>query len=325
MAFAVLAAWLALLGALSAKPVRSDSGFALACLVFLLSAGFASLVRDVGRGEHFGLFLALACIAMPITLPWLAARALLLCAAVLVHDANLVMVAPLVAVDVLLARQSAVSLRATAGASACLLPALALTLYVGAAHTGCDVPAQAAHYARMAADFDFVAGPLDALCKNLAQNWQLTVHHLWQDEQQFRRVPPMLLAIAPGTIVTGWLLARVVGKNRWLLLAGIGASLAPLALLAIAVDVERLGTFVQPGIFLVLLAAVRRMGLPARGTLANDHRLAITLAAVAVFEFGYALPLNDLAEMAKPPFVPLLEHLDDAARGRVPFVIIPPD
>jgi hypothetical protein len=92
MAFAVFAVWVGLLVVSGWRCIRTDTGIGIGFLLFFLSAGFACLVCDIGRGEHFGLALAMVCLLLPAWAPLLPLRAALLAAAVLMQEINCLIV-----------------------------------------------------------------------------------------------------------------------------------------------------------------------------------------------------------------------------------------
>lgn len=333
MAGSIAIAGLALLLALGWRAARRDAGVAAAYVICFLSAGFASWVRDVGRGEHIGLLLALLCLALPARGLLLAARAALMAVAVLVHEANFLLFMPLVAFDVFLATRARGAPAGLLRAAAVSFPVAVLTFALGNMRTACDLMGASAHYAHMAADFPIWGIAVGTLCLDGAANWR-HAHEVFT----WLEIEPIQFGMAaavtlPGVLATFMLISRALTPQtghstdapRAPLLDEALALLtifAPWSLLLVATDVVRFTTMVQITALAALLAAMRRGA--AAPTLRTPGEAAL-LAAVAAFELGSSVPLGDGREMLKFPFAPLVQHMDDVLHRRAPFIIVPAD
>jgi len=306
MAFAVFALWMLSLMAAAWPGLRRDAGVAAAFVIFFLSAGFISLVCDIGRGEHFGLMLAVPCLMMPLRRAWLPVRAAALLAAVLMQEVNFPIVAPLLWFDVWIGWRQRQGLRPIGYAAATILPATLLTWYLGNLRTACDTAAATAYFQQLVADFQIQAVPVATLCIDGRANIALVFHALWSDAAKAVIFPLALAVALPSTLFNLVLTARVLAhRSLGVAFAGM-AIFAPLALLIVGADVVRFVTLIQVTSLLVLVSAVRRLGLPPAGTLPpTRHRVAMIMA-LAAFELGSAVTLNDGNEMRKFPFEALV-------------------
>ncbi len=323
IAFAVFVLWLTTLLLAARQAIAADLGITAATLLFFLSAGFASLVCDVGRGEHFGLLLALPCLLMPARAILLPVRAALLCIAVLVQEANFLIIAPIVIFDVWLStslKNSPTRLLFTAATS---VPAAILTWYLGNLQTACDINAAVGSFQHLVADFPIQPVPVGTLCLNGAANLAMVRRALWSIPAEAARIPMALVVALPSTIFNLVLTARVLRHARLDVAASIAVTFAPLALLLVGVDVVRFVTLIQLTSLLALISGYRRYGLPANGTFSTPNRLT-PLIAIAALELGSTLTLNDGNPMLKFPFMPLVQQAISIGRGHTPFRVIPP-
>lgn len=322
-AFAVLALWLALLVAVAWRGIKTDIGVAGAVLLFFLSAGFASVVCDAGRGEHFGLLLALPCLLMPMRTPWLVLRAALLVAAVLMQEINFLIVAPVVGFDVLISPAWTTARRRYAASAATLLPAALLTWYLGNARTTCDLAGATAYYQHLAVDFTVQRIPISTLCLDGNINFQFMLMLFRGDAAHDFGIFLALIVALPSTLLNLALAARIMrGRGVWLA-GAVAATCAPLALLAFGADITRFVTLIQLTSLLVLLSAVRRIGLPTGGTLPATSSSAAILTLLAAYQLGTSLPLNDGSQIMKFPFTPLVSRALAIHQGKANFVVIP--
>ena len=320
MAFSVSGLWLVLLGCAAWDGVKRDRGIAAAVMLFFLSAGFSSLVCDVGRGEHFGLLLALPCLLMPQAPSWLALRVALAVAALLAQEANYFIIVPLIVFDACIGLGPGSGRRALLTAAAVLLPASLLTYILGNFKTACGAEALT-HFQHMAADFSFQAVPLVTLCIDGKTNLGLVAQDLWSIGTQFMRLPLAFLVVLPSTLFNLVLLSRIVPGRPVALAAAIVVAVSPVAVIAFGVDVERFMTLVQATSLLALVSAARRIGLPPQGTLARLPSTA-TILALASFQLGTAVTLTDGTQPLKFPFAPLAVRALSVAQGHEPFVLI---
>ena len=331
MAFAVFAAWLILLAFIMGRLARRTPEIGDALLLFLLSLGFASLVCDVGRGEHFGILLALVCLLLPVGLPGLGARAVLLVMAVLIHEANFLIVAPLVGFDTWLGAPTRKPARATACAAMVVLPATGWTAWLGNARAGCRGAEQIAYLQHRVADFTIDPIPLATLCNDGRANFDLTLHAFWMRPHWSILFWLALVLALPSTVLNLVLLARIV-RRRGLVAVGVAASLSPIVLMAVGVDAvggrvvvdesSMLGHRMRSSL-LVLAAAARRLGPPAGGWLPVPPRWKAAVAAVALLELASAMPLNDGQAPLKFPYTALWQRVTDIAEGSAKFVVHP--
>ena len=312
IAFVVFVIWAALLVQLGRRLIRADFGMAAAYALFFLSAGFASLTSDLGRGEHFGLMLGLACLLMPAGPVWLLGRAALLAIAVLMHEMNFLIIVPLAIFDCWLALRPERGWRAALPALAVALPATLLTAYLGSAQTACDTDAATAYFQHLVADFQVNWFVVHTLCNDGHANLRLAYDYIWTDGAHAVLVPLTLVVALPSTVYN-LVLAWPCLRGRWpVLAAGLLAVFVPLSLLAVAADIIRFMTLVQLTSLLALVAVMRRLGRPISGTYpASAWRLPMILA-LAGFQLGSALPLNDGQPMRKFPFTSLLTAEDAA-------------
>jgi len=323
MAFAVFAAWICLLVLSVWRCVRRDTGIGVAFLLFFLSAGFACLVCDIGRGEHFGLALAMVCLLLPAGAPWLPLRAALLAAAVLMQEINCLIVVPVVAFDVWVGCPQRQSYQPFLWAIAAALPATLLTWYLGNVKTACDLGAALPYFQTMIVDFKLAWVPVATLCRDGKANFMDIESAVWSVPTQVAVLPLALIAALPSTLFTLWLAFRILPGRKLSRLACIVATLPPLALLVVGADVVRFVTLIQVTALLVLVSAARRTGLPGPGTLAPTPRCAALVVALVGFELGSSLTLNDGNPVLKFPFQPLVLRAVAIAEGTQPFVVIP--
>jgi hypothetical protein len=119
-----------------------------------------------------------------------------------------------------------------------------------------------------------------------------------------------------------WLAARALSGRAIAIVASAVAAAAPVTLLILGIDVVRFVTLVQVTSLLVLVSVVRRVGVPAGGTLPHLPHRAALVTVLAAFQVGTGLTLNDGSEMMKFPFTPLVVRAVAIAQGRAPFVVI---
>jgi hypothetical protein len=324
IAFATFALAIALLVVGAWRDLWRDTGFAAAFLLFFLSAGFASLMCDVGRGEHFGFLLAAICLLMPVSLRWLALRAALMVSAALIQEANFLIFVPVLAVDVWAGRVASEAKWPFASALATALPAALMTFYLGNVRTACDGDAAMAQFQHLARDFHIQAIPIATLCLSGSQNLDLAMRALWAVGRYALIMPLALLVSIPSTAFNIWLAARVMGGRRLMVALGGAATLSPLLLLLVAVDVVRFVTLIQLTSLLLLIAAGRRFGPMPGGALPPLLRNGVALAMLAAFQLGTGVTLNDGYPMEKFPFQPLVTRLEEIINGHAPFLVIPP-
>lgn len=318
MAFAAFALWVVALMIAAWPALRADTGACVAFVIFFLSAGFMSLVCDIGRGEHFGLMLAVPCLLMPVRREWLPVRAAALVAAVLMQEVNFPIAAPLLWFDVWIGWPERPRFRPLLTATATILPATLLTWYLGNLRTACDTASAVAYFQRLAADFQMQPVPVATLCMDGHANMRLVFQALWSDAAKVATFPAALAVALPSTVFNLVLIARVLRHRgagvTFAMMLAIAAIFAPLALLVVGADVVRFVTLIQVTSLLVCVAALRRVGVPPAGTLPpSRHRLALVMA-LAAFELGSAVTLNDGNEMRKFPFEALMIRAVDAAR-----------
>ena len=319
MSFAVLAAWVALLACLVWRLARNDSAIAAAVLLFLLSLGFASLVSDAGRGEQFGVLAAIVCLLLPATPAATLGRAALLCAAVLVHEANVLIAVPVAAFDVWIGPASRPIGRRSALAAVAALPATLLTSRLGNLRTGCNWDADLAFWQPKVADFTLSPIAVGPLCNDGLTNVRLVIEGLWL-KPEYAMLFPMALALTlPSSLFYLHLLWRVC-RNRLVLAGGVAAALAPVALLAVGVDVVRFVTLIQLCSLLALASASRRLGLPAGGLLRPTPAWRLALIGLTALELGSAMPLNNGAPPLKFPYTELIRRAVLVSEGKEPFV-----
>jgi hypothetical protein len=319
--FAIFALWVSLLIAASWRLIRGDTGIAAAFVLAFLSAGFASVVSDMGYFEHCGLVLAIACMLMPPGLGWLPLRAAAALLAVLVHEANFLMLVPVMAFDAWAGAQRNGRRAGVAAAGAVLLPAAAVTAYLGNVETACDHAAAMAYYQARAQDFTIRADAVQTLCRTGADNmhWMTFLWHGW--EVYFLSFA--LVVVLPSIAYNAGLLASLL-RGRRIALAGAFAAIAsPMALTVFGADLVRFVSFSQITSLLLLVSAGRRVGLPQGGTLQGLMRSPALITAIAAYEIGTALVMTDGSAMLKFPFVPLAQRLMEVTRGLAPFVVIP--
>jgi hypothetical protein len=324
MAFAVFVVWVGLLVVSGWRGIRTDTGIGVGFLLFFLSAGFACLVCDIGRGEHFGLALAMICLLLPAAAPMLAVRAVLLAAAVLMQEINCLIVVPVVAFDVWVGCRNRQSYRPVLWAIAAAMPATLLTWYLGNVKTACDLGAALPYFQKMLVDFKLAWVPVATLCRDGRANFADIESAVWSVPTQVATLPLALIAALPSTLFNLWLAFRVLRGRLPGRLACLVATLPPLALLLFGADVVRFVTLIQVTSLLVLLSAARRAGLPREGTLPPTPRRAAAVVVLVGFELGSSLTLNDGSPMLKFPFQPLVQRAVAIAGGTQPFVVIPP-
>ncbi len=321
MAYVVFALNLSLLAILSWRLAKADTVIAVMLALFFLSAGFSSLVCDIGRGEHFGLLLCLVCLLPPPPLAWCPARTILLVVAVLMQEANFPIFAPLVAFDAWIGLR-AHQWRAASYTLAAMLPTVLLTWYLGSVRTACNTPEATAYFQHMARDFEVQWRPVATLCNNGGANIRIVKTFLWSVDTNAILFPLALLVSLPSTLLNLVSAARVVSGRLIATVTCVIAVLAPLTLLVVAADVVRFVTLIQMTSLLALLSVARRLGVPACGVVpSSSFRLPILLA-IAAFELGSSLPLNDGSPMLKFPFEPLVHRAIAVISRREPFVII---
>ena len=321
MAFGVLLLWLICLIFAARTALRSDTGVISAYVLFFLSAGFASLVDDVGRGEHFGLLLALICFFLPCRPAWLVPRAALLMAAVLIQEMNFLFIVPTVAFDTWLGRRSRSRFEPVICAAATVIPAILLTWYLGNIKTACDTTSATAFYQRMVADFQFQPVPVATLCKDGRANLWLVWQAVWSDAASAVAFPLALSAALPSMLLNLVLTIRSLGKGAFGATFAIVSTLSPIALLLVGADVTRFVTLLQASSLLVLVSAVRRVGIPFGGTLPPHAYRVPLLMALAAFELGTSVTLTDGTQALKFPFMPLIVRAVEVAQGRAAFVV----
>ena len=261
MAFTVFGLWLVLLGCAAYRVVRKDSGIAAAMVLFFLSAGFASLVCDVGRGEHFGLLVTLPCLLMPQGSVWLVARVTLAMSAILMQEANYLIFVPLIAFDAWIGIGRHTVPRATISAVAIILPTTLLAYVLGNSKTACNAAALS-HFQKMAADFTFQPIPLATLCISGRMNLDLVAQDLWSIGAQFVRLPLALMVVLPSVLFNLLLLARIVAgrlghgdfKSAPAIGAAIVVAVSPAAVIIFGVDVERFMSLAQATSLLCLIS-----------------------------------------------------------------------
>ncbi len=324
MAFAVFAFWIALLVVSGWRFTRTDTGIGVAFILFFFSAGFACLVCDIGRGEHFGLALALGCLLMPAAPAWLPVRAALLVAAVLMQEINCLIVVPVVAFDVWAGSAPGKGGRPILWTIAACLPAALLTWYLGNVRTACDLGAAIPYFQKMVVDFKFHWVPVATLCQDGKGNFAVAATALWSVGTQAAVFPLALVAALPSTLFNAWLAFRIVRVRRFGRVACAVATLPPLALLLFGADVVRFVTLIQLTSLFVLVSAARRVGVPRHGTLPPAPRRAALVVVLVAFELGSSVTLNDGNPMQKFPFQPLVLRAVAIAQGSQPFVVIPP-
>jgi hypothetical protein len=330
LAFGIFALWLGLLCAASWPAMRRDGGVAAAGILFFLSAGFASLVSDMGYLEHVGLALTLACLLLPAGFVWLPARATLALAAVLFHEANFVIFVPIIALDLWGTMRFRLCWRAIVVVTACCVPGLLACWYLGNVRTACQEAGALAYFRSLASDFVVRADTVEALCRNGWQNFSMMRTMVWAYAVPYGYLAMALCVTLPSTIFNLGLIGRVMPQGEWagrrmLLAAAMVAVFGPVGLNVIAADLVRFVSLVQVTSLLVLVSAVRRVGLPAGGCLPlawRPHARGIAVS-LAVFELSTALVMTNGAPMMKFPFVPLVAHAMAALHGDSAFLVIP--
>ncbi len=321
--FGVFALWLAVLACVAWRPVRTDTGAAAAVVLFLLSVSFASLVNTAGRGEHFGLALALPCLLMPAAAGWLGVRAALAVIAVLIQESNLPIAVALIGFDAWAALRADNRRWPVLQAVAMILPAVVVTAWLGQTKTACDSGAAQAYFQHLVGDFPFQMATAATLCRDAAFNRRGSAMFLWGIPTNAAIVPVTLAVCLPATVFNLVLTARALRFNWIGLAAAVVVTLAPLALLAVAVDGMRFASLVQCASLLVLLSALRRFGVPVGGSLPAGLRNPGVLAALAALQLGCVLPLTDTQPMLRFPFLPLIDRVIEIAAGRAAFVVVP--
>jgi hypothetical protein len=322
IAFAVCALWLALLACAGWRLVRTDSGIAAAMVLFFLSAGFASLIDDMGYLEHVGLILVLICLFLPATWQGLATRSLLIVAAVLVHEANLLMLVPVIGFDCWAAANAAGWRRPILLTLAVLLPAILFTWYFGAPGLSCDATHALVYYSAKARDFVVRSDAIDALCGSSLRLFGL-VQMAWISGVRFVDFFLALSVILPSTLFNLCLSGRILRRSLTGFVAATLAAFSPLVLIIVAADLIRFVSLIQVTSLLVLISSARRMGLPGGGALPPLLRGPACLTALAALELGSSLVLTHGAPMLKFPFVPLAIRTAQIILERAPFVVIP--
>lgn len=335
IALAVTAVWIVTLLLLMRREAARRFDVLAAALLLFLSAGFASAVRDSGRGEDFGLMLALPCLFLGSTPVAVLARLVLLAAAILIHEANALIVAPFVLFDLwraAAANQTAHGALRTwfqrCRASPLLPPVLlgvplaALTFLMGHDMRDCDAFAVARFYQQRVADFQFLVVPVVTLCQNGAINFHTTLHELWQKPERVVVIFLTGLVVVPSTFFNLALVSRIA-RRRQVLIWALAASLAPVLLLLIAVDVVRFATLIQITSIVVLLSVARHDRRGTEDVFPPSSRNIAIVMILAMVQLGTSIPLNDGNEILKFPFTPLIVHAIEAGEGKTPFVAVP--
>ncbi len=321
--FAVFALWLALLAIASWRSARRDTGIAAAFVFAFLSAGFASLVCDIGYFEHVGLVLTLVCLLLPPGLVWAPLRAALMLAAVFAHEGNFLMFVPVVLFDVLVSRPKLLDWRSLIAAVLTMVPAAAATAYLGNVRTACNHAAAIAYFQSKVRDFPIRDDAVETLCRN--GDWNF--HMLWIGWRSGG--PVFFLSLALIVVLPSALfnlaLVRSMGERKWpITVLAAGAVFSPIALNFLGGDLVRFTSLIQITSLLVLVALARRRGVPEGGSLPVLLRSAPVLITLACYELSSSLVLTDLGPMMKFPFVPVLQRLFFVLHGDEKFLIIPP-
>jgi hypothetical protein len=319
-AFAVFGVWLVMLIYAARRLMSVDFGVASALILFFLSAGFSSLVCDVGRGEHFGLTLAISCLLLPYGASWLILRLALLFVSLLAQEANYFIAVPPVLLDLWLATRHRNFNVQIFCLLSLMLPCTSLTIYMGSTTT-CVADA-AAYFQRMAADFRFEPMAVATLCNDGAKNLELVRENLWSIGTQFVRIPLALIVTLPLVVLNIYLAARVLGASVYAVFNLVMVAFSPCLLVLVGVDVERFVTLSQVTSLLALISAARRVGLPVGGTLVVSRRGMAIVIGLATFELGSSLTLNDGSQTLKFPYTPLVVRLISVLQGHEPFVVI---
>jgi len=325
--FVTCALWLTLLACAGWRIVRADTGIAAAMVLFFLSAGFASLIDDIGYMEHVGLVLVLLCFLLPATPQGMASRVLLTAATVLVNEANLLMLVPVIGFDCWVATTSAgrkrpISATPVLATLAVLLPAILLTWYLGGPGTGCDASHALTYFSAKARDFPVRLDAINAMCGSSLRLYG-QVRAEWASGGQFVSFFLALSVTLPSALFNLCLAARILRRSCIDIAAATLAVFSPLALIVVAADLVRFVSFVQVISLLVLISSARRMGLPADGTLPPMLRSPARLTALAALELGSSLVLTQGAAMSKFPFMPLVNRMVQIMHDGAPFVVIP--
>jgi hypothetical protein len=322
LGFIIFGIWIVLLAGAAWRSLRTDAGMAVAFVLFFLSAGFSCLVDDMGYLEHVGLVLLLLGFFTPSRAAWLPVRAVLAILAVLVHEANFLMLVPVMALDAWHAGLRRGSTRAMLEGAAVLLPAAALTYYIGNVQTGCDHEAVHAYFQSLARDFFMRRDAVETFCRDGMRNLAYLVP-IWSSGWQSKFLAMALVVVLPSTLFNLALAARVLRGKPLTLAVAVLATASPVALIVLGADLVRFVSLMQVTSLLVLLSGARRLGLPADGTLPHALRNKALLCGLAGYELATALMLTDTTLMMKFPFVPLVQRLLLVLRSG-PFVVIPP-
>jgi hypothetical protein len=321
LAFAVFALWLMLLAMLLWKSLIKVQGLYVPVALFFLSAGFSCLVCDIGRGEHFGLLLCLACLLLPTTLKFLPVRTGILLASVLMQEVNFLIFVPLVAFDAWIGVPKA-KWTSLIWIILAMLPVVVLTWYLGELRTACGM-GTLAYFQDTIADFKMQWRPLATLCNGGRENLQIVATFLWAIPANAVEAPLALIVALPSTILNIFLTMRVLRGRTLEIAFCIGVVFAPLAILVVAADAVRFVTLIQLTSLLTLVSATRRLGVPQGGLFPVEGWVLLIIFLITAFELGSSVPLNDGSPMLKFPFEPLIQRAIMIAQGTEHFMLIP--
>lgn len=320
--FIVFGIWLTLLSVAAWRIARRDTGIAASFVFFFLSAGFASLVCDMGYLEHFGLVIVMICLLLPHGRPWLALRAVMATAAVFLHEANFLMFVPLIAFDTWAVGGFRLARRALVEPLAVLAPASAAAFYLANVRTACDHAATLAYLQHKVRDFPIRDDAIETLCRTGATNL-ISVSYVWVKGWQLYFLFLALVVILPSAIYNMALLRSMLRGRPVVVAAAVLAILSPCALIFVGADLVRFTSLIQLTSLLALISIARRVGLPSGGTLPALLRNPVLLSAIAAYELSTSLVLTDGSVMMKFPFVPLALRLIEVVLGMAPLLIIP--
>jgi|GEM_PF-3968529 len=317
VAFASFAIWLGILFRAAILSMRMDSGVTVAFLAFFLSAGFASLVCDIGRGEHFGILMTMPCLFLSTSAAGLVLRALLMVVAILVQESNFLIAVPIIAFDLLLAKEGSTRLSLFAAMATVLLPPTVLTWFLGNIKIACDGVSAVNYFQHLAADFVFQSVPAATLCMSGKENFNLVSRAIWHVPAEAMALPLALLVSLPSTLFNLALISTALQGRQIARSASFIATFAPVCLLIVASDIVRFTTLTQLTSLIILVATTRRLGLPFGGTLPAPIRQPVIIMTMIAFELGASVTLTDGSQMDKFPFMELLKKTVSISLGHV--------
>ncbi|MEQ9643575.1 MAG: hypothetical protein RIM84_26385 [Alphaproteobacteria bacterium] len=321
--------WLILLVMKIRATAAHDHHIWLLTAVVVVSPGFVFLFHEIGYFDHISLIIVFLCFLLPAGCLGLIGRTLLCIVMVVIHETFFVLFFPTVVVEYWI-RAAVTRQRGTLIAVLLLVapPAVAAYVMVDTMLPANRHAAYIEHIDSRAENFEVRTAAVKVLFRDGDRNMALNAK-VWKNRKRWVDAFAATIFLLPlpfALIALSWnhlWRMQLPSQTRLLLGTAVGlGAISPLFLNFIAWDLWRFFCLSQVSAFLIVVAVVGNSSLPlfpSRFVGAAKYGLVVFAVAGA----ATVVPLFDGYIVEKPPYVPLLNHVIDAAQGDIPWFSVP--